>query len=481
MEEIEIIKVLNRYNPWWDNKPIPESKTSPFRRGDFYEIRNSIEKREIASIVGPRRVGKTILIHQLIQDLLDKGVSPSRILYLSIDEVELSKGGVELKHIIEAYFKYIVKKPLDQLDNNHYLFLDEVQELPQWEKILKNWYDLGYKLKFIISGSSSIWISKGTEESLLGRIKTSVMMPLKFSEVLRYKKILPENFNLERKRIHESFIKAVESKKLEILKQELDKLIGLISQKREAIEIELSRYLVTGGYPEFLEEMSYPKIGESIRDKIKLIFFKDIVRYFRIRNPKVLEDLFKLLAKNSGEMINLVKTANILDIQRPTLKDYLKYLTKAYLIKNSEFYSSSRKTRIRKQNKIYVLDSGIRNGISDFLDELLLNDETEIGRVVQGVIFDHLSRLKFNLEQGPEPDIFYWRNKKEIDYVMEIRRKPIPIESKFRGVLPEATLNEIENFIKEYKSPFGIVITKDLYKIEGNIARIPLWMFLLLI
>jgi len=64
---------------------------------------------------------------------------------------------------------------------------------------------------------------------------------------------------------------------------------------------------------------------------------------------------------------------------------------------------------------------------------------------------------------------------------MEIRRKPIPIESKFRGVLPEATLNEIENFIKEYKSPFGIVITKDLYKIEGNIARIPLWMFLLLI
>ena len=48
MEEIEIIKVLNRYNPWWDNKPIPESKTSPFRRGDFYEIRNSIEKREIA-------------------------------------------------------------------------------------------------------------------------------------------------------------------------------------------------------------------------------------------------------------------------------------------------------------------------------------------------------------------------------------------------------------------------------------------------
>ena len=64
-------------------------------------------------------------------------------------------------------------------------------ELKDWERILKNWYDLGYKLKFVISGSSSIWISKGTEESLLGRIKTSIMMPLKFSEVLRYREIPP--------------------------------------------------------------------------------------------------------------------------------------------------------------------------------------------------------------------------------------------------------------------------------------------------
>lgn len=481
MEEIDIIKVLNRYNPWWDNRPIPEQKTSKFKRGDFYIIRDNLKRREISSIIGPRRVGKTILIHQLIQDLLNDKISPSRILYLSVDEVELNRGGAELKHIIEAYFKYIVKKPLEQLDDTHYLFLDEVQELPQWEKILKNWYDLGYKIKFIVSGSSSIWISKGTEESLLGRIKTSLMMPLKFSEVLKYKEILPENFSIERKQIHRALIKAIDNKDIKILKEEIERLVGSINQKRETIEIELNRYLISGGYPEFLGEGSYAKIAESVRDKIKLIFFKDIVRYFKIRNPKVLEDLFKILAKNSGEMINLVQTANILDIQRPTLKDYIKYLTKAYLIKSSEFYSSSRKTRVRKQNKIYVLDSGIRNGISDYLDESLLNDETELGRIVQGVLFDHLTRLKYNLEQGPEPDIFYWRNKKEIDFVMEIKRKPIPIESKFRGVLPESTIEEIKDFIKEYKSPFGIVVTKDLYKIEDNIARIPLWLFLLMI
>lgn len=481
MEDIEIIQVLNRYNPWWDNKPIPESKTSQFKRGDFFVVKDTLERREIASIVGPRRVGKTILIHQIIRDLLDKGTTPSNILYLSVDEVELNKGGAELKHIIEAYFKYVVKKPIDKLDSMHYLFLDEIQELPHWEKILKNWYDLGYKIKFVISGSSSIWISKGTEESLLGRIKTSVMFPLKFSEVLRYRNVLPDEFAAARKRLLDAFVESIEKKDLNIFKKESDMFVGLVSQKRDTIEIELNRYLVVGGYPEFLEEKEYSKIGEAIRDKIKLIFFKDIVRYFKIRNPKVLEDLFKMLAKSSGDSINLAKTAAVLDIQRPTLKDYLKYLTKAYLIEASEFYSSSRKTRIRKQNKMYVLDSGIRNGVSGYLEDSLLKDETELGKIVQSIVFDHLSRLKFNVEPGPEPEVFYWRNKKEIDYVIEIRRKPIPIECKFRSTLPEATINQIQEFIKDYKSPFGIVVTKDLYKIENNIARIPLWLFLTMI
>lgn len=136
---------------------------------------------------------------------------------------------------------------------------------------------------------------------------------------------------------------------------------------------------------------------------------------------------------------------------------------------------------IQTFDKIYVLDAGIKNGISDFLDDELLKDEAGLGKIVEGILFDHLTRLKFNLEPGPEPDMFYWRNKKEIDFVMEIKRNPIPIECKYRSTLPEETILEIQEFMKEYKSPFGIVITKDLYKSEGGIIRIPFWLFLLII
>lgn len=481
MEETEILRILNKYNPWWGNKPIPPSKTNAFKRGDFYVINKELERKEIVSVIGPRRVGKTILIHQIIQGLLDSKVDPRRILYLSSDEVELNENGVELKDIFEVYSSYIVKKPLDSLDKTCYLFLDEIQELPHWEKILKNWYDFGYNLKFIISGSSSIWINKGTEESLLGRIKTSIMMPLKFSEVLRYRKILDDDYTGIKSDLKRTLVEAVQKGDVKIFYNALKELIGTMAPKRDKIELELNRYLMIGGYPEFLEENDLSRIGESVRDKVKLIFFKDIVRYFKIRNPKVLEDTFKLLAKSSGTNFNINKTARLLDIQRPTLKDYLKYLTKAYLIRSSEFCSSSRKARIRKQNKIYVLDAGVRNAIVDYLDDTLIKDFHELGIVVEGVLFDHLIRLKFNLEPGPEPDIFYWRNGKEIDFVLPIKRKLIPIESKYRSKVPKESVLAIKEFIREKNSPFGFVITKDEFELVDNILKIPLWVFLLVV
>jgi predicted AAA+ superfamily ATPase len=387
---------------------------------------------------------------------------------LNMREVKPNKEGAKIKDIFETYSKYVIKTPLDSLKETHYIFLDEIQEIPHWEKILKNWYDFGYNIKFIISGSSSIWISKGTEESLLGRLKTTIMLPLKFSEVLR-------------EPARRSFIEAVLKNDISIFKEGLDKLLGSISGKRDDIEIQLNRYMTIGGYPEFLDEADYTKIGESVRDKIKLIFFKDIVRYFRIRNPGVLEDLFKLLCKQSGCNFNLAKTAALLDIQRPTLKDYLKYLTKAYLIKGSQYYSNSRKNRLRKQEKIYVLDAGIRNGEVNYIDDTLVGNDTELGFVVESMLFDHLTRLKFNLEPGPEPEIFYWKDNREIDFIMSLRRKVIPIESKFRTVIPREVIETMKEFMSANKSPFGIIITKEEYRVEENIIKIPLWLFLLII
>src|SRR3989338_55393 len=447
MDELEILRILNKYNPWWHNKKIPASKLSDFKRSDFYKLKDELSRKEITSLVGPRRVGKTIVIHQLIQHLMDSNIDPKMILYLSVDDLELHKAGAEIGHILEIYSKYVTNTPFDSLKARCFLFLDEVQEIPDWEKILKNWQDFGYNLKFIISGSSSIWISKGSEESLLGRIKTAVMMPLKFSEVLRYNNILPKNFHVIRNRLRVAFITSVQRNNYLSFKTQLEQFIGLLSPLKENIEIILNRYLTIGGYPEFLEEYDYDRIGESIRDKIKLTFYKDIIRYFKIRNPEVLQDLFKFLAQNTGQQFNLTETAKLLGVERPTLRDYLKYLTKAYLIQSSEFYALSRSKRIRKQEKIYVLDPGIRNGVLDFVDENFIKEPIQVGLVVQSLLLDHLTRLKFNIEPGPEPEIFYWKERFEIDFLMTVKRKVIPIESKFRNDVPSGVVKLLQEFM----------------------------------
>src|SRR3989338_1527654 len=480
MEELEIVRILNKYNPWWSNREISPFKFSDFKRGDYYIIKSNLAKREITSIIGPRRVGKTVLIHQLISSLLQEGVPPQRILYLSIDEVELKRGGAELKDLMSAYSKFILKKPLEDLENTAYVFLDEIRELPDWEKILKNWHNLGLNLKFVISGSSSIWISKGTEESLLGRISMSVMLPLKFSETLRFKKILPEDFFKVKRRLREALVSSLQTSGPKILFSALTQVAGDWAGKKNEIEIHLNRYLTVGGYPEFLEENDYQRISEAIRDKIKLIFFKDIVRYFRIRNPSVLEDLFKILAKESGFSFNVANTARVLGIERPTLKEYLKYLTKAYLIESAEFYSESRRKRLRKQEKIYVLDPGIRNGIVDYLDDTLVSNPQELGKVVEGLVFDHLKRLKYNIEPGPLPQIFYWKNQKEIDFILQIKRKAIPVEVKYRAAIPSSAISTINEFLDMHKCPLGIIISKEELSMNQKVITIPLWLFLLM-
>lgn len=482
MDEIEILRILNKYNPWWNNKQIPESKRSEFKRGDFHIIKKELEEdREIISIVGPRRVGKTILIHQLIEHLITLGVEPKKILYLSVDEKELIRGEAGLKDILETYSKNIIKKPLDALEQTKYIFLDEIQDMPDWSDIIKNWYDIGYRLKFIISGSSSMWITKGVEESLLGRIKTHVVMPLKFSEVLRYRNIVDDDHYIKREELREAFKDSVKDEKPEKLYERIKELIAEKIDSKDTIEIELNRYLTIGGYPEFLEKDDYADISERTRNKIKLIFYKDIIRYFKVRNPQVLEDLFAMIAKSSGNQINIIDTAKDLDVQRPTIKNYIKYLKKAYLIGSSSFYSESRRKRVRKQEKIYVHDSGIRNAIVDHLDGDIIDYPGEFGLVVESVLFDHLIRLKYIFDRGPEPKIFYWKNKKEIDFIFEMKRNPIPIESKYRKEMDVKQIEQMKIFIKKMKSPFGIIITKDRVGLEDRIISIPLWAFLMIV
>jgi predicted AAA+ superfamily ATPase len=480
MNEAVLLDVLNKNNPWWASKPIPELKIKPFQRRDVEVYKKEeLERKEITGIIGPRRVGKTISMHQLIQHLLDKKIPPKNILFVSMDSTEL-KGENPLRDLLEVYSKFIIQKPLDSLKEKHYVFLDEIQELPNWSKNLKNWYDLGYNLKFFISGSSSTDILHGSSESLLGRLSIKIMPPLKFSEIVRYHGLKDD---LENVRFRNNILcQDIEEENVERLFKNFQTLYGNLSPLKDELEILLNKYLIKGGYPELLNVEDLNEGGRLLQTKIQLTFYKDVIRVFKIREPKTLEELFSVLSKESSQRFNVLSLAKNLGIERPTLKEYLSHLESIFLISLSEHYSKSRVSRVRKEKKIYVCDVGVRNAAVNRFDSSVIADNVEVGRLTETVLFDHLKRLKFVLEPGLKPEVFYWKdNGKELDAVVELCNKPIPFEVKYQNTISRQDTAILRKFVKKHDSPFGILITKNHLNQDDNILHIPLWILLTII
>jgi len=221
--------------------------------------------------------------------------------------------------------------------------------------------------------------------------------------------------------------------------------------------------------------------AENLRTYLNLTIYKDIVRTYKIRDPKAFEELIAILAKETSQRMNYSSLAGDLGLKRDTLKAYLYYLEATFLISESEFYSRSRVKRARREKKVYVNDPGIRNVAVSGLDEYLLRDTVELGMVAESVVADHCRRLKFDLEPSSDPRLFYWKgNKYETDIVMELLRRPVAVEVKYAESVREKRLKGLNEFIREHEPPLSLVITKDRLELSGGIVYVPLWLFLLM-
>ncbi|MCK4730516.1 MAG: AAA family ATPase, partial [Candidatus Aenigmarchaeota archaeon] len=169
---------LDRFNPWWKTGKVKEDLLKDYKRKLYPKISEYVDKKQILLIQGLRRVGKTVIMFQLIQNQLKK-TKPDNILYFSFDEV-----AYDLKDVLKIYQEMILGKTFEKTKDKIYLFLDEIQKVDDWENKLKVFYDLYPNLKIFISGSSSINLRKNSRESLAGRLFSFTLHPLEFDEFL---------------------------------------------------------------------------------------------------------------------------------------------------------------------------------------------------------------------------------------------------------------------------------------------------------
>ena len=443
---------LRIQNPWWRTGKVPEPMLGNIARRDFGKLVEGLDRKEIMALIGPRRSGKTTLLHSVVAHLLKKGASADRILYMSCDNPKI-RISVEtgFDELFADYVTSVIREPMDSLSSKIYVLLDELYKVRDWGNVIKYWQDLNLPIKFLISGSSTSRILKGSGESLLGRIRFYTILPLVFTEYL----------GIEEKRVifdHEA-----------LSERYLDMLPG-----KDRILVALEEYMLKGGYPEIFQVSNPDEAYEILRLYKTLAVTRDIIDMRKIKQPRMLGDIVDLLADTITTPVNYSNFADVLKIKSDTVKKYISYLEESFLISTVYAFSKSRVTSTRKDKKIYFMDHGLRNSL--LLTEI---DESEKSRIIENVVFFHLYHMK---KTDLFPKIFYWRRHYEVDFVINIEKRFYPLEVKYRKNVTPGSLKGLLSFMDRYGLHEGIVITRDQFEErtfgEKRIGFVPAWLFL---
>jgi predicted AAA+ superfamily ATPase len=427
--------LLIKQNPWWkDERPtLPD-----FKRDLHEELLKYLTHKQILAIVGLRRVGKTIIMKQLIQTLDTK---KNNICYISFDDIDF-----QTYTIAEDLINYFLE--FSDKNNVRYLFLDEIQKLPHWPDLLKTYYDNEENLKIIISGSASLDLQK-YKETLAGRILTFHLPVLTFTEFTRYHQ-LPYEITTD-DIIHEYDMQ--------------------FAEKKERYRKLFESYLLKGAFPELLDVDLQEKdfIKKYIKESIIEKAIVDIARITK-EDEKIIYELFRLLANSTARLFEIANLATILTVNRNRVSRCVSLLEQAFLLKITYNCTASVAKQVRANKKQYAAHSCLVITLLDYPFEVI---NTELaGHLVEGIIAQSIEHATF------------WRTpqKDEVDIVVQTKEQ-LPIEVKYQTQITSEDVKTLLKFCKKFRVTSGIVVTKNMLEkrtIEGvKVLFIPAWFFLL--
>ena len=378
------------------------------KRSVLPKLVEHLKSEEMSLLVGPRQSGKTTLMFQLIEKLKAEA---KKYVYLNLDVEKDNAFFVSQAKLLEKIRSELGSGP-------GYVFIDEIQKKENAGIFLKGIYDMKLAYKFIVTGSGSIELKEKIYESLAGRKRIFEIFPLSFDEFVNFKTDYQYADRLE----------------------EYFNVNGAL-----ALEL-LNEYLMFGGYPKVvLRETSEVKRA-ALEDIFKSFIEKDMQILLRIEKSEVLTDLIKIIGSQNGRLTNYNELSNTLGISLPTIKKYLWYLEKTYIIEKSVPYFRNVRKEITKSPIYYFVDLGLRNYL---LDIHSFDGVTDKGFLFQNFVFNEIKKIISSTAKS----LRFWRTKQgaEVDIVIDSYPNPIGIEVKYSPGEKITIDRSMRSFIKKFE------------------------------
>jgi predicted AAA+ superfamily ATPase len=423
ISEADILSRLRFDNPWWEQGK--EGKityeNTPRRKyfETFHENILDTNVRRAIVLMGPRRVGKTVMVYHAIRALLDSGVEATNILYISLETPIYT--GLHLERILNYFQKLFEHKRNAKL----FVFFDEIQYLRGWEVHLKSLVDSYADYRFIVTGSAAAALRLKSNESGAGRFSDYVLPPLTFAEYLMF---IGRDAEL---------VTELESNNYGA------SAINYAALNITALNEEFINYLNFGGYPEavFSETIRQNPSQYIKSDIIDKVLLRDLPSLYGINDIQELNRLFTTLAYNSGNEVSLDGLSKSSGVAKNTIKRYLEYLEAAFLIRRVERIDNNAKRFKRAMCfKVYLTNPSMRAALFGQIDT---NSEA-MGAMTETAIFSQWQHSQVT-------ELYYARWKSgEVDIVHLDKVNQLPswiVEVKWSD-RPYRTLAELDNCVE---------------------------------
>lgn len=397
-------------------------------------IQNSLDRKEITILIGGRQVGKTTILRHILNELKQSG---KPVLYLNMDIEDDAA-------YLASQQKLISRLQLEFGDQSGYICIDEIQQKEDASRFLKGLYDMDLPHKFVVTGSGSLELKEKVGEALTGRKHLLQMFPVNFKEYADYKTSYKYSNRLQL-------------------------YFSLETQKTTTL---LTEYLIYGGYPKVVSNADPSLKVDVINEIFTSYITRDISYLLGVRATDKFVKMIKLLAVQSGGIINYAQLASDIGTSLDTLKNYLWYAEQTFIISLVKPYFTNAKKEITKSPVVYFNDVGMLNFARGRFGQI-----NQDGFTFQNFVYC-LLRDKYATPINP---ILYWRtkDKAEVDFVVQDEGVFIPVEVKFSELKKTTVTRSFRSFINKYAPKKAYVVNlslKQSIQIDNTIVEfIPYW------